>query len=92
MAEIRLRQDNLEAARESLRGYTMTEDSYCADVLARVELESARRAAREGRMQIVRDRVRRAKEIVDLALQRFPDNVALQQTKSNIERFELEFP
>ncbi|MBM3254259.1 MAG: TIR domain-containing protein [Candidatus Omnitrophica bacterium] len=80
IAENYMRNDNLESARESLKKYKIIEDSYCADVSARIELKEAHRALSGGRLVIAKDRALQAIDIIELALKNFPDNQYLKNT------------
>ncbi|MBA7495031.1 hypothetical protein ES702_05610 [subsurface metagenome] len=84
-AEIRLRQGDLEGARGCLRGYDMAADPYSASVSARIELADARAALGDRHVEMARSRLERAKAILDSALQRFPDNSSLQETRTSAE-------
>jgi len=89
-AEIRLRQGDLEGARGCLRGYDVTADPYSASVSARIELADTRVALGDRHVEMARSRLERAKAILDSALQRFPDNSSLQETRTSAEELQRE--
>ncbi|GAJ00196.1 unnamed protein product, partial [marine sediment metagenome] len=89
-AEIKLRQGDLEGARGCLRDYDVTADSYSAGVSARIELADARAALGGRHVEMARSRLKRARTILDSALQRFPNNCPLKETKTSVEELQQE--
>ena len=85
-AEMLLRDDKLSEARILLNGQKHG-DSYCLDVLARIELKDAMNfvySSTDRNYRLARDRIQSGISIVNAALKRYPNNFPLNRTLTQL--------
>jgi tetratricopeptide (TPR) repeat protein len=87
-AEIKLKQEQYEAARELIKRYDVYSDPYLADVASRIELSDAMDAIGKRQLDIAKGRLRRGREIIVPALRKFTENQKLMQTYEQIKNLE----
>ncbi|MFA5160547.1 MAG: tetratricopeptide repeat protein [Candidatus Omnitrophota bacterium] len=78
-AEMLLKEERLDAARDKLKLYKYFEDSYCAGVLARIEYADAEKLLKNNNKIKAREKIQRGKDILHKTLQKFPKNYSLEK-------------
>ena len=84
-AEILLKENRLNEARGLLRNRCF-EDSYCADISARIELSDASALIANHDYKIAQNRILKGLEIVDEALELYPNNFSLKKTAELLDK------
>lgn len=84
-AEMNLKEQKYNEARRFLKEYKFIEDSYCADILARIELHDATYLISKGNIEAGRNRIKKGLEIVKSTLKEFPNNFPLTTTRNRLE-------